>query len=1390
VHHCVRHSATLHASLCTALLEGRLMAETFASLLTAFRVRSRLSKKRLSELARVDRNRLADWEAGKRVPRDYSIVQELAEQLNLSAREKKLFEDIYTAARPLRDTHDVITKAAQIADEWDIHHGMSGGGLAASETAPPLSTLIIGREEAGHHQQAKEKTSRLRVLLHDHTSFIQDRLNSFVGRETELAEIRQRIVEMLPTGGYITITGQAGQGKSSIIAKLVYDSFRAQVTELLDEAPSVAKVLGTVGEQAISFHFIPLDPGRDHQVGLLRDLMSRLILKYDLDDFYTIPDKRNVLSDMFSAILREISKQGGQEVIYIDGLDQIREEPDDTRDLSFLPSNPPNGIVFIVSTRPNDTMSPLKLRKPLYEYKVSSITRNDFDLILENRNIKLNSYTTNRFYQLMEGNALYLDLAAKLLASRDNIEPENLILAVTDNPENIFSFLVGPHGRLARWVDWERVGLKILLLLLVAHQPLSFFALQQLIGLSLVTIRSGVQKLGDVVMQDGKGHVYLYHSKFREYLHRVVFAPDEVVEAHRRLIQWCETEGDSLAAIWNDRTEDTLEYERRLYARQHFLAHLAAAKMYERLWEMIDDGNYGISKIRGFASMRDFIFDLIIAGKATIDAADNDLDEGIRLLPRLWTYSLLRCQLGKREDNLPNKVFVALALLDRKEEALARIDSLSSLDRKIELLSEIALLSNTKEANILLARCKEMLHSISDSYSHRKMLSSLLRVQDFFADEFIPHKSSHAWLLNHMGKVFQNDKTIAINLVNNVSEANDRAVILADLGAALALSGQQSKADDLFAQAISNAYAIPGDSLETRIDSLIHIVKSLILVSRNEQADVLVDQVISVVRTSNLRTSTLANLAATIIQIGRKEEATSIIERVISTAQESGSLVNYTEALYSILATSAHIGGKPRKDDTNPFFIIACAIPPEPNILRWQMIRRIAATLNLQFQAAKTGYSPDIISQYADYAAGYALAGFREEATSLFDQVLTAAYSIPTDKTNTRIEVFATVATALFLGGRQEKAMTILVELRRVTHQFIDNLISPNLDPTIPDSNIIIRYMERLTNVAIAVSLAGRTETAHIIFTEADSISHAIPEHSPDIRVQALNLVGDALIYIGQQDKAASILSSAFITSQLLLEHIDHPDKLSYDFIFIKLARSLIRVGLIDMALDIIKSIPLYFTKLHPDMYIRFLVSIFLDTPSAYQETASVMLENIMTIFHSISDSEPEKQASALISIIDTVSPEKDQTQFKNFLTNLVAIANVLCDKIPKITYYPIEPLRDSILVLVNIITKLSYLGEYEHSKKLLDGAYSKACAIQDAHLRNNILVNLANAFISTKQADRLLTLARREIMQARTLDELLPLFPLICELVHYQPAIAESLFMSFAWTESQLQAI
>ncbi len=230
----------------------------------------------------------------------------------------------------------------------------------------------IDPEDATIQEQiANTRKMRLRACFHNLPSFINDRLGSFVGRRAELADIRAQIAAHVPTGGYVTITGQAGQGKSSVIAALLsqYSQAGSLAEFLAIEANDLPIKQVTADSIAtIAHHFIPFNPGLDHQVSLLRNLIARLVLVDNLPEIYLASYSRPALKDAFKNVLDDIAALKRQALIFIDGLDQIEEDQTGTRDLSFLPTNPPAGIVFVLGTRPNDTLKPLELLKPRNEY--------------------------------------------------------------------------------------------------------------------------------------------------------------------------------------------------------------------------------------------------------------------------------------------------------------------------------------------------------------------------------------------------------------------------------------------------------------------------------------------------------------------------------------------------------------------------------------------------------------------------------------------------------------------------------------------------------------------------------------------------------------------------------------------------------------------------------------------------------------------------------------------------------------------------------------------------------------------------------------------------------------------------------------------------------------
>ncbi len=570
--------------------------------------------------------------------------------------------------------------------------------LALADFRDALAAARQSAEDQTRRRDAEAREQRLRALLHDHSGFMRDRLESFVGRTQEQADIQTLIAQTAPTGGYVTITGQAGQGKSSLIARMLLLSMREALARrgAPVEGPDLVALARQAGPDVPVYHFIPFQPGPDHQVGLMRNLLARLILRHNLSEIYVASDSRPALRDYFARALEEIAASGTGEIIYIDGLDQLEEEANGTRDLSFLPLDPPDGIVFVLGTRPNDVLRPLELRKPNTVYALPNLSRADFDLVLAHRNARLDPALADRFYATMRASALYLDLVARELALDDAADPEAIIERVADDPRHLFSLSI---ERLKRAGGvWRAVIKPMLGLLLAAQEPLHPRAMRTLIGRDMEATREGIDRLGGLLLRDGQDRATLFHLKLRDFLREdprlpqraALFAADEEQEWHGRLADWCEGGAGGLAAIWQDRPGDPLEQERRAYARRHYLAHLCLAGAWPRLWEALDTGGYGRAKLRHALSAAGFASDLDLVRQRIIAATEGDFAAGLEWLPQLWRYSLLRVSLASQADSYPHGLIPLLAELGRTQEAIGLAELLTDIQRKAETLAWIS----------------------------------------------------------------------------------------------------------------------------------------------------------------------------------------------------------------------------------------------------------------------------------------------------------------------------------------------------------------------------------------------------------------------------------------------------------------------------------------------------------------------------------------------------------------------------------------------------------------------------------------------------------------------------------------------------------------------------
>jgi hypothetical protein len=495
--------------------------------------------------------------------------------------------------------------------------------------------------DGDNHQTAEQRAERVQAATIDYGAFLRNRLEGFVGRSAELAEVHSVLRATQRNGGYLTITGQAGQGKSSIIAKLI--------DTLVPERPVV--------------HIIPFTPGPDHQIVLMRNLIAQLILKHGLSDVYLGSESRAVLSSSLARLLQEID---GPEIIFIDGLDQIQQELYGDRDLTFLPVTLPAGVVCVIGTRPNDTLKPLELLKPHQEYQLPALSEGDFGLMLERNGVYLPSKLIHDFYLAMGAHALYLDLAAKELALGQTA-PADLLRRLTPNPESIFSLSI-ERLKLSR-EQWQTVLKPMLGVLLVAEEPLSIAALREIVGVDGNELREGLLKLGGLVNRDSFSRYQLFHLKFTDYLRsgggntryaHALFDQDDRAKWHLKLADWCQ-EGSFPFDAWTNLDGGPVKRERCSYGLAHLLKHLYQARRWTELWSHLDNMQFGQAKLRYDPSGISYTYDLDLGCIALVSEGQR-AEERRSTVSRLWRYLLQKASLNAVARSSPEQLFTLLVV--------------------------------------------------------------------------------------------------------------------------------------------------------------------------------------------------------------------------------------------------------------------------------------------------------------------------------------------------------------------------------------------------------------------------------------------------------------------------------------------------------------------------------------------------------------------------------------------------------------------------------------------------------------------------------------------------------------------------------------------------------
>ncbi|MBM7846632.1 tetratricopeptide repeat protein [Herpetosiphon giganteus] len=949
------------------------------------------------------------------------------------------------------------------------------------------------------------------------------RLQGFVGRVAELAAIREHIATIRPTGGYILIKAAAGEGKSSSIAKLIQEAGIAQTPH----------------------HFIALTTGREYQLGLLRVVVAQLILKHSLTVSYFPEESYPAMKGEFARILDELSKHGIEETIYLDGLDQLQPEIDGSRDLSFLPPQPPPGIVIVLGSRPDETLKPLEILHRV-DYELPPLSEMDALALWRSVQSSVADSLLHDLYTALKGNALFVHLAADTMKGQSVIDATSLIRQIEQNPSNLFGItLERIKGR--SLADWRAIWKPMLALLLVAQEPVRLDVLGDLLEQDHDTMQDAVWVLGGLVSQGIDQRVALHHLLFRDYLAALVFNQREVKRWHQELADWC---AKDLEVIWAD-DRDPIEQARRMYARHHYIAHLFLAENWPTLWQVLDAGDYGEQKTRFDPSTRLYALDLDRGRESAIKAGQST-EEQIQHLPRLWKYSLLRTSLADHIERWIDDMFVVLAMLGRTHEAIERIEQCSNPMQQANLWSQIIEWCNTDQQTKILYRLQQSM-SIADPKNHASVLihlaqayvainnhdqaitsleeaeictkkitnettrvETLINIAQIYSS--LHHHKQAALILEQAQSIPQTidhlDKRMAItvciakahasfgnidlalSLAKTILIAQDQAYILALIGHTQVSFGENEQAATTLGRARNIVDAIDDDWLSYNAHAAIAAGYAMI-------HDF--DQAVSVAHTIPdpwVQADALFGIASVYISAGDFEQAITIAHSL----QDEWL---HTKTFTAIAAT-AHAAGN--FEQATKYLIQATTV-----IQRWQ--HADAYWLRI--------HNVNKIAQTAIMAMG------KEQALSLLETIYTRAQSNQ-EVTFNKVMVLIDIAKSYTIIGSTKQTIAILEQTYEMT-----NILHPGYEASV--STELVQIYALMGNIERAVAIAETIDDTEryayalvaIVqgYVSQGNIERAVAIaetiDNPEHYAQALIILTQAYMRMHQEDSAASFLEKA-----------------------------------------------------------------------------------------------------------------------------------------------------------------------------------------------------------------------------------------------------------------------
>ncbi|WP_240614554.1 tetratricopeptide repeat protein [Herpetosiphon llansteffanensis] len=1128
------------------------------------------------------------------------------------------------------------------------------------------------------------------------------RLQGFVGRVNELAAIREQITAMRPTGGYVLIKAAAGEGKSSSIAKLIQEAGIAQTPH----------------------HFIALTTGREYQLGLLRAVVAQLILKHNLTVSYFPEESYPAMKGEFARILDELSKQGISETVYLDGLDQLQPEIDGSRDLSFLPPQPPPGIVIVLGSRPDETLKPLEILHRV-DYPLPPLSESDALELWRSVQPDMADGLLHDLYAALKGNALFVHLAADTMQGQSVVDATSLIRQIEQNPSNLFGItLERIKGR--SLADWRAIWKPMLALLLVAQEPLRLDVLGNLLGHDHDTMQDAVWVLGGLVSQGIDQRVALHHLLFRDYLAVSVFNQREVKRWHQRLADWCAQDVD---VIWTD-DRDPIEQARRVYARHHYVAHLALAENWTVLWQVLDAGDYGEQKTRFDPSTRLYALDLDIGRESAIKAGQS-IEEQIQNLPRLWKYSLLRTSLNSRVDQWPSDLFVILAMLGRTQEALERIELLSDPLRQISIWKEITRWCDNHYHPIILSRMQQSTNQLLGFHAS----SSLKEIAKTMAS--LGHSDQALALLNQ-----------ALVIIQSVNNPLFRARIFTTIAEIMTSLGQYDQALELINHTLKMAQSAHHRHSARILREIANVMSSF---GHTDQALELINQTLAITQSINMSSDhaayTLTAIAEAITTFGNTDQAVALLNQALNIIQRIGAEQDCTYPFIAIAKVMVTLG------DIDQALLIAQAIDTASGrIDAFIAIAKVMVTLGDTNQALLIAQAIDTASGRIDAFIAIAEAmiaiGDTNQALALLNQAVSISQVMDADPGHMN-RLMAVVKAMIAIGDTNQVLPLLNQILSLLDRSFISiQLIDTAADrikafitiaeaiTTLDNTDQALTLLNQATIVAQLIDTAadrikafitiaeamialGNTDQALTLLNQAAIVTQAIDDNKD--RVHTLTAIAEAITTLGNTNQALTLLNQATIVAQAIDTASGRIDA------FIIIAEAMIALGNTDQALTLLNQATIVAQSINTNLGPTHTFIAVAKAMATLGDTDQALL-----IAQAINDN--KDRAYTLTAIAKTIAALGDTDQ-------ALLIAQAIDDN------------KDRVHTLTAIAEAITTLGNTDQALTLLNQATIVVQAIDTASGRIDAFIIIAEAMIALGNTDQALTLLNQALSIIQAMD-------------------------------------